>query len=130
MKSQLQGLTLIEVLIALAIIGIALTAVIKASTQTIHSTTYLQDKMIATWLSEKILNDVRVGVLKLSNDEEKVTHKTDMLGQDWYWRIYSTETANSHIKKVAVNVYASHQEDPEEDANTIVNLETYVYHTN
>lgn len=127
------GLTLIEVLIALAIMGIALTAAIKATTQTTHSTAYLQDKIIATWVGENVLNEVATGVLKLSKEQQRTSFKTNMLGRDWYWRAAQEETANHRIEKISVSVSAHENDDEnqDEDTNTfgLVNLETYVYHS-
>jgi prepilin-type N-terminal cleavage/methylation domain-containing protein len=51
------GLTLIEVLVALAIISIALTAIIKATSENIRGTAYLQDKTIAMYVARQILNE-------------------------------------------------------------------------
>lgn len=118
------GLTLIEVLIALAIAAIALTAVIKATSQNIRGTSYLQDKTIAMWVGQEVLAEARVGLLPVS-DEVKV-QATSMLGRDWYWRISKTDTPNKRIKKILVDVF-SH--DPTEDDNVtpLVTLESYVY---
>ena len=56
---NLQGFTLLEVLIALAIISIALTAIIKASSQNIKDTAYLEDKAIANWVGLEVMNEVK-----------------------------------------------------------------------
>lgn len=120
------GLTLIEVLIALAIIAIALTAVIKATTQNIRSTSYLQEKMIALWVGEQVLNEARVGVLPLPDDDENIKEKTSMLGFEWYWQAQKIATPNMHIKKIEVNVFA-HEIEEDEEQSPIIHLETYVY---
>lgn len=115
------GLTLIEVLIALAITAIALTAVIKAASQNIRATSYLENKTIAMWVGEDIMNEVRVGVLKISDD--KVKQSSEMLGREWFWQAESAETPNNHIKKITVKVYT--RED--EDADPIITLESFTY---
>src|SRR5579862_9697946 len=118
------GMTLIEVLIALAIIAIAMTAVIKASSQTIRSTSYLQEKTIAMWVGQQALNEVRVGVLKLSGTEP-LTQKTEMLDQDWYTEVKQEETPNNRIMKIEVRVFA-HEPEGEEDI-PVIDMETYIY---
>lgn len=120
-----RGLTLIEVLIALAIIGIALTAIIKATTQNIRGTSYLQEKTIAMWVGQQVLNEARVHVLKLPDDDEAITSSTTMLNRTLYWRAKKEATPNIHIKKLLVNVYA--HEPADEDESALVNLETYIY---
>lgn len=123
LSSQI-GLTLIEVLIALAIIGIAMTAVIKGSTQNIRSTAYLQDKTIALWVAQEILTKVRIGVLKLSVDE--LQDQTNMLGKDWFWQLKREETSNKHINKIKAKVFPS--EAARETGSALITLESYIYH--
>lgn len=127
MMQKSLGLTLIEVLIALAIMGIALTAIIKASTQTISQTSYLQDKMIASWVGTKILNDVRAGVIIPAHEQEKTAMKVTMLGRDWYYRLVKTDTPNMRIKKIVVGIYTTAADAEDEDNNGLMNLETFIY---
>ena len=119
------GLTLIEVLIALAIVGIAMTAIIKATSQHIRATTYLQNKMVAAWVGEQVLNEVRAGVLTLPDDGEKLKQKTTMFDREWYWQAERHDTPNLHINKISVEVFANNND---EDVSPMVSLESYVYH--
>lgn len=122
-KRQL-GLTLIEVLIALAILGIAMTAVIKATSQNIRSTSYLQNKTIAMWVGQEVLNEARVGIEKLPNGSDSLKQSRMMLGKEWYFSGSQEETPNQHIKKIKVNVFA----DENEESTPLIRLESYVYH--
>lgn len=119
-----QGLTLIEVLIALAIVAIAMTAIIKATAQDIRGTTYLQNKMIAAWVGQEIMNEARMGVLILPKGPDKRSESIKMLDQDWYWQASREETTNKNIDRVEVNVYAGSEEKP--DASPLVTLEGYL----
>lgn len=121
-SKRCQGLTLIEVLIALAIIAIAMTAVIKSTSQNIRGTNYLQSKSIATWVAQERLNEVRVGVLKFSDE---LNGKLESLGQTWYWHLKQSETPNKRMKKITINV-SNHEIESSEDSS-IVTLEAYVY---
>ena len=123
--SDAAGLTLIEVLVALAIIAIALTAVIKATSQNIRGTGYLQKKTIALWVGEQAMNEARVGLLKTSSDSRNDSHLTNMLGMDLYWHAIQATTPNKRIKKITINVYD--KKDIDEDDSPIVTLEGYVY---
>ena len=58
-----KGFTLIEVLIALAILAIALTAVIEATSKNIQNTLYLQNKTIASWVGLEIINEAKINFL-------------------------------------------------------------------
>ena len=125
-KKNSAGLTLIEVIIALAIVAIAMTAVIKAASQNIRATAYLQDKTIATWVAQQVLNEIRVNLLELSTNDDKLKQATTMLDRKWYWEASQEQTLNQRIYKIEVNVFAKEHED-EEDA-PLVTLESYVYH--
>ncbi len=122
-KKKSCGLTLIEVLIALAIISIALTAIIKTTVENIRATRYLQDKMLATWVGQQVINEARVDLINLAN--ENVEQATNFLGRNWYWQANEINTANLHIKKITVKVFAT--EDNKATQHFLVNLESYVY---
>lgn len=126
-RNSIQGMTLIEVLIALAIVAIALTAVIKASADNIRGTAALDNKLTAMWVGKEIMNEARVGIITLPGEDSPITKKTQMLDREWYWQAYQENTANSRIKKATVKVF---QFDPEadEDQSPEVELESYVYH--
>lgn len=117
---NVSGLTLIEVLIALAIVSIAMTAIIKATSQNILGTQHLQNKTIAMWVGEQVLNEARVGILRLSSDQQ--TQTTTMLGQDWPWQASQEQTPNPRIKKMSVDVFA-----PGTEENPLISLDTFVY---
>ncbi|OGT69519.1 MAG: type II secretion system protein GspI [Gammaproteobacteria bacterium RIFCSPHIGHO2_12_FULL_45_9] len=100
----MRGLTLIEVLIALAVIAIAFTAIIKATSQNIRSATYLQEKTVATWVGSQVMNEVQVGLLIVPEAPGKLEQETTMLNQTWSWRAYQLPTPNKRIREVQVDV--------------------------
>ncbi len=120
------GMTLIEVLIALAIVSVALTAVIKAVSQNIRVTEYLQRKTIATWVADEVLSEIRTGVIPLTGIDSAANKKMTMLNQDWYWRAEKKETPNPAIREIVIQVFAH---DPERgDETSVVQLNGYIYH--
>ncbi len=121
MRTKL-GLTLIEVLIALAILSIALTAMIKASSQTILDTLYLQNKMVANWVGMEVINETRAGVIKLPMAPARVEEERDRLGQTWLWRGQLTITPNTHIRAIQVDVFLPQTQQP-----PLAHLTGYLY---
>jgi general secretion pathway protein I len=116
------GLTLIEVLVALAIIAIALTAIIKSVAENIRGISYLEDKTIAMYVAEQVINEVRVGLLPLP---QTLSEKTEMLGKEWYWQAQETTSSNPRIKKINVKVYRQSPED--DDAATVIDMDGFMY---
>jgi len=98
------GFTLIEVLIALAIISISLTAIIKATSQNIKDTVYLQDKMVANWVALQVINEARVNLIKLSPQVESTNKEIEALGKTWTSETTLIDTPNPKIKEIVVTV--------------------------
>lgn len=124
-REKQKGLTLIEVLIALAIMSIAMTAIIKATTQNIRSTAYLQNKMMATWVGKYVMNEARLGLIVLPKSSQPVKEKMTLLDRDWYWQAQRDATPNKRIDKIAVDVF---EREDDETASPLVSLESYIYH--
>lgn len=116
------GLTLIEVLIALAICGIALTAVIKATSQNIRATDHVQEKMIALWVGTEIMNEARLNRLRLATDAGKQQGSTEMLNCRWYWHANKISTPNPHIQKLTVDIF---NRETSEDEAPLIHLESF-----
>jgi len=117
---QSSGLTLIEVLIALAIISIAMTAVIKAVSQNIRTTAYLEEKTIAMWVAQEHLNEARIGILKLPDAPDEWVQTIDYLGQKWTVHGSQERSSNARIQKLKFSVFQG-----EAESNPIVTLEGY-----
>lgn len=110
MMSKIRGLTLIEVLLALAVIAIAITALIKATAQSVSATSRIKDKTISHWVAMQGVNMVQLGLLKISGNQE-VSEATTMLGQRWYWRARLQPTAIEHVQQITITV-SQHQSGP------------------
>jgi general secretion pathway protein I len=116
-----KGFTLIEVLIALAILAIALTTIIKFTSQNIRDTVYIQNKTIANWVGTQIVNEARVGILKLPLAPDHVEQETEMLGQKWLWQGSLVVTPNPHIHEIKVEVFQKSRHVK------LIGLTSYVY---
>lgn len=103
-NKKTHGLTLIEVLIALVIIAIAMTAIVTSSTETIRNVQYLENKTKAMWLANKIINEVRAGLKDLPAEEDTL-HKETILGQNFLWQGELRKTPNVHVKAIDVQVF-------------------------
>jgi len=100
-----RGFTLIEVLIALGILAIAITAIIQATSQNIKNTAYLEDKTIATLVGTEIINKTRLGLLILPFAPDKYQENSPMLGKTWGVEASLTVTPNTHINEIHVNIF-------------------------
>lgn len=113
-----RGFTLIEVLVALVILSIALTAIIKSSAQNIKDTLYLQKKTIALWVGNQIINEVQAGLRKLPTAPDSLKDKSTMLNENWSWEASLKPTPNPRIQEIDVTVY---------QATPLIHLVSYLY---
>ena len=102
MKKQ-TGFTLIEVLLALSVIAIALTALIKATAQTVNSTSRIKEKSISHWVAMEGVSMIQLGLLTVPANQE-ITQVTTMLGQRWYWRAKLQTTPIKHLQQINITV--------------------------
>ena len=103
MKIRNKGFTLIEVLLALAVIAIALTALLKATSQNVANTARIKEKLISHWVAMQGVTTIQLGLLPMNLNQE-VTEVTTMLGQRWYWRAKITETTIQNTQKITITV--------------------------
>jgi general secretion pathway protein I len=81
MKSR--GFTLIEVLVALAIVALAVGALLGTVTSSASNVIYLKEKTIAEWVALNRLTEVRIA--QQMPDKGRRTGNTEMAGMRWQW---------------------------------------------
>lgn len=101
-----KGFTLIEVLLALAVIAIALTAILKATSQNTLFTNRIKEKTIGHWVAMQAIASINLGQVTLDVGRES-TGSIKMLGQKWYWRGLLTPTALKHVQQITIHVSKS-----------------------
>jgi type II secretion system protein I len=76
------GFTLIEVLVALVVVGLGMLAVIQTVSQTASNTSYIRDKTIAHWIAMNQLTQVRLQPsappIDKSSDELEMAGRTQV----------------------------------------------------
>ncbi len=102
--SSYVGFTLIEVLVALVIVAISLTAILKASSTDIKDTIRLRDVTIANWIAGNAIEKVQLGLIANSAGSS-VTRQARMLDQNWSWTANINKTHNPLINRITVSVY-------------------------
>ncbi len=100
-QQKQRGFSLIEVLVALAILAIALGALFKATTQTISNTHSIKEKTIRHWIEKQAVSIIQLGLLPIKSGQE-ITKVTKMLGERWYWRAKSTPSPIKSIQKITI----------------------------
>ena len=97
------GFTLIEVLLALAIIAIAFTALLKATGQDIAGTERIKDKTISHWVASHGITLIQLGLVS-SKGAQEISEVTTMFNQRWYWRAKLAATPLKSAQQITVTV--------------------------
>lgn len=99
----MKGFSLIEVLVALAVLGIALGAAVQSTGQQARNATYLRDRTLAHWVAMNQAAEQRIyqrwpgpGVL---HGEERMGART------WYWSMTVADTQATSVRRLNVAVY-------------------------
>jgi general secretion pathway protein I len=102
MGSPESGFTLIEVLVALAIVAIGMAAVLGTLTSSASTVVYMRDKTLANWVAHNHIAEVRLQpqMPQLGNTEGDV----DFAGQKWHWRQETVATAVQGMVRMDVHV--------------------------
>lgn len=113
-RQRLQGFTLLEVLIALAVLALAMGAAIKATSDYTNNQSYLRDRTLAIWVARNVLVEYQVRGEWLSIGERKGTR--EMGHQEWRWLTRISQTEESELRRLDVEVYPL---DSDDDANPV-----------
>jgi len=101
---QKSGLTLIEVLVALAIVAIALTSLIISNLEIIKNRTHLDNKLISHWIAINKINEVRLGLINVPFKPNEYKGTTNMLRKNFDYKISLLHTNDPNTKKIEVIV--------------------------
>lgn len=97
------GFTLIEVLLALAIIAIALTALLKATAQNVDNTHRIKNKTISHLVATQGVSMIQLNLVQVNQSQES-TQVTTMLGNKWYWRAKISSTPLKKVQQITISV--------------------------
>ena len=96
-----RGFTLIEVLVALAIVAIGMAALMTALTSTANTTVYMRDKTLAEWVALNQIETVRLALQRPKKGESD--GDADMGGRKWKWHQEIVETEVKGILRIDVS---------------------------
>jgi general secretion pathway protein I len=103
-----KGFTLIELVVALAVLAIGMTAVLHASSQAGHAGAYLKQKTIAHWVASN-----RAAELSINRewpDPGTTTGTETMANQTWQWETEVRDTDVPELRLVIIRVLLDDEE--------------------
>ena len=102
------GFTLIEVLVALAIVAIALMSALRAAGQGTNNLGELRSRLLAGWVAENLLAEHRARRDWMPLGIQRGTGREG--GLDFAWREEVIATPNPAFRRVDIRVFATAEE--------------------
>lgn len=100
--SSAKGFTLLEALIAMAVISIALLAIGNNTRQQINQADSLRQKTLATWVADNVVTESRLGLAPVTPGTSSGVR--EMGRQDWIWALNIQASPDPNVMRLDVVV--------------------------
>ncbi|MDX1280726.1 type II secretion system minor pseudopilin GspI [Shewanella colwelliana] len=122
MKRNLQGMTLLEVIVALAVFAIAAVSITKSLGDQIANMPILEERTLAQWVASNQMVDARLEgkFPELGKKEGSV----DLADKEWFWRKEVIKTTDDNFRMIRISV-----SDDERYGRIIAQVSSYVLKT-
>jgi general secretion pathway protein I len=107
-----KGFTLVEVLVALVLLAVALSAMIKTASENTVNTAYLRNKYLAGMVAMNKIDEMHASRAWPSTG--KSNGKAELARQTWYWDMEIENTPDENLRKVELKI------SPEQDREKIL----------
>ena len=102
------GFTLIELVVALAVLAIGMTAVLHATSQAGHAGAFLKQRTVAHWVASNQAAELSIN--REWPDPGVITGRETMAEQTWQWEAEVQSTAVPELRLVTIRVTLDDEE--------------------
>lgn len=103
-----RGFSLMEVLVALAVLAIAMAALVKSAGGFAANQAYLEDKTVAHWVAMNQLAARRIADSQGSGGS--LQGEEEMAGRTWEWTVQLSQTEDQDVSRAKVEVRRENDE--------------------
>ncbi|WP_372872587.1 type II secretion system minor pseudopilin GspI [Shewanella sp.] len=117
---QQQGMTLLEVMMALVIFSIAALSLTKSMSEMIGNLPILEERTLAQWVADNQMVDARLepGFPAIGKKDGEL----ELAGRTWYWRKEVIKTTDDKFRLIRIKV-----SDDDRYSRTLVEINSYVF---
>lgn len=108
-RAHSTGFTLIEVMVALVIVALSLTAVTASISQMVDAAKTMRERTYASWIAQN-----RITELRLADSTPNVgatSGEVEYANADWSWRAVVSETGVEELYRIDVSVSLAGSDD-------------------
>lgn len=111
--SRARGFTLVEVMVAMAIVAVALPALLFSLYQQLDGTEYLRDRTLASWVAANKLSELQLIVTSTGDiPSGELSGEARLADRDWQWTIVQLPTELPGFVRVEIGVGFVDQDKP------------------
>jgi general secretion pathway protein I len=97
-----RGFTLIEVLVALVIVALSLTALAASMSQMIDAATTMRDRTYASWIAQNKIVEMRLA--NVVPEVATTSGEIEFGNGNWEWRAVVSETGIENFMRIDVSI--------------------------
>lgn len=116
---KIKGMTLLEVMVALAIFALAGTAIMKAASEHLHSIGILEETTYATWVANNKLAEAQLNKQWPPKNNDK--GEVEMASRKWQWKQLVSKTNDDNMRMVEIEV-----SDAAQPNQVITSVQTFI----
>lgn len=118
------GFTLIEVLVAVAVLAVTLSTFIVAGARYAENARYLRDHTLALWVARNQMVEYYLAKTWPETGTEEGT--VSMGNQKWHWRAEISQSPAPTIRRIDISVYRVNPTTEEPADNAIATLSGFI----